>query len=601
MRRRLDAPLLQRSTAEEGFVRRNVAALAEKEYDVIIVGGGIFGICAAWDAVHRGLAVALVEQGDFAGATSANCFKIVHGGLRYLQHADLYRMRESNRELNALLRIAPHLVSPLPIAIPTYGHGMQSRGVLRLALRVYDLITCDRNRGLDDPQRRIPRPQVISRQECLNLFPGLKREGLTGAVIFYDGHMYSPPRLALSYLKSGIRAGGDAANYVEATDLLRRESRVYGIQARDVLSGNTLEIRGRIVLNAAGPWAEWLLRRQMGLDFSPTLSYSRDACFVVARPMIERYALAVQGRTRDPDAVLSRGHRHLFIVPWREHTLIGVWHVVYTGAPGAFTVTQEDLQAFLDEINEAYPPLSLTLNDVAMWHAGLVPFGHNESGAPDLSYGKRSHLIDHAREHRIEGLVSLIGVRYTTARGMATRAIDLVFRKLGRQAPRSVTATAPLYGGRIERFDEFLRSAIENRPLTLPPAVIRALVRNHGSAYKEVLRYFAEDPRWGETLGSSTVLKAEVIHAVREEMAQKLADVVFRRTDLGTGGYPGEVALMQCAELMASELGWGEDRSRQELDEANGTFPSRVCLDDRNAECQDQRTVLSLARDVARR
>jgi glycerol-3-phosphate dehydrogenase len=582
-------------------VRRNVAALVEKEYDVVVVGGGIFGICAAWDARQRGLSVALVEQGDFGGATSANCFKIVHGGLRYLQHADLYRMRESNRELNALLRIAPHLVSPLPIAIPTYGHGMQSKGLLRLALRVYDLITCDRNRGLTDPQRRVPRPRIISRQECLRLFPGLKREGLTGAVVFHDGHMYSPPRLALSYLKSAVGAGGVAANYVEAIDFLRRESRVYGIQARDVLSGKMLEIRGRIVLNAAGPWTERLLRRQMGLHFGPTLSYSRDACFVVARPLIERYALAVQGRTRDPDAVLSRGRRHLFIVPWREHTLIGVWHVVYTGAPGEFTVTEEDLQTFLDEINEAYPPLGLTLNDVAMCHAGLVPFGHNESGVADLSYGKRSHLIDHAKEHGIEGLVSLIGVRYTTARGMATRAIDLVFRKLGRQAPKSVTATTPLYGGRIERFADFLRSAIEDRPPTLTPAVIRALVRNYGSAYREVLRYFAEDPRWGETLGSSTVLKAEVIHAVREEMAQKLADMVFRRTDLGTGGYPGEVALMQCAELMALELGWGEGRLRQELDEANGTFPSRICVDDRNAECQDQRTALSLARDVERR
>jgi glycerol-3-phosphate dehydrogenase len=579
-------------------VRRNIAVLVEREYDVIVVGGGIFGICAAWDAVQRGLSVALVEQGDFGGATSANCFKIVHGGLRYLQHADLYRMRESNRELNALLRIAPHLVSPLPIAIPTYGHGMQSKGVLRLGLRVYGLITCDRNRGLKDPQQRVPRPRIISRQECLRLFPGLTRDGLTGAVIFYDGQMYSPPRLALSYLKSAVRAGGIAANYVEATDFLRRANRVYGIQARDGLSGNMLEIHGRIVLNAAGPWAEQLLRRQMGLQFSPTLSYSRDACFVVARPLIECYALAVQGRTRDPDAVLSRGHRHLFIVPWREHTLIGVWHVVYTGAPGEFTVTEEDLQAFLDEINEAYPPLGLTLNDVAMWQAGLVPFGHNESGAADLSYGKRSHLIDHAKEHGVEGLFSLIGVRYTTARGMAARAIDLVFRKLGKQAPKSVTATTPLYGGRIERFAEFLRSAIDSRPPTLSPAVIQALVRNHGSAYREVLGYFAEDPRWGETLGTSTVLKAEVIHAVREEMAQKLADVVFRRTDLGTGGYPGEMALMQCAQLMAAEFGWTENRVRQELDEVNVAFPPRVRLHDRRPECLDEPTSLSSARAV---
>jgi glycerol-3-phosphate dehydrogenase len=579
-------------------VRRNIAALVEKEYDVIVVGGGIFGICAAWDAIQRGLSVALVEQGDFSSATSANCFKIVHGGLRYLQHADLSRMRESNRELNALLRIAPHLVAPLPIAIPTYGHGMQSKELLRLALRLYDLITFDRNRGLTDPQQRVPRPRVISRQECLSLFPGLRREGLTGAVIFHDGHMYSPPRLALSYLRSAVRAGADAANYVEATDFLRRGGRVYGVQARDVLSGETLEIHGRLVLNAAGPWAERLLRRRMGLQFSPPLSYSRDACFVVARSLLERHALAVQGRTRDPDAVLSRGHRHLFIVPWRECTLIGVWHVVYAGAPGEFTVTEEDLRTFLDEINDAYPGLDLTLDDVAMWHAGLVPFGHNESGAADLSYGKRSHLIDHASEHGVEGLVSMIGVRYTTSRGVAERAISLVFRKLGRQAPKSGTATTPIYGGHIERFDEFLRTAIDSRPSTLSPAVMRALAHNHGSAYPEVLRYLDEDARWGERLGTSAVLKAEVVHAVREEMAQKLADAVFRRTDLGTGGYPGEAALIQCAKLMASELGWNESRLCQELAEVNDAYPSHVCGTHRSAECQAQQTPFNPARAV---
>jgi glycerol-3-phosphate dehydrogenase len=575
-------------------VRRNVAALGEKEYDVIVVGGGIFGICAAWDAIQRGLAVALIEQGDFAGATSANCFKIVHGGLRYLQHADLFRMHESNRELNALLRIAPHLVSPLPIVIPTYGHGLQSKEILRLALLAYDLITCDRNSGLKDPERRIPRPRFMSRQECLSLFPGLKCEGLTGAVTFHDGHMYSPPRLALAYLKSAVDAGADAVNYVQATDILQRRAGVYGVRSRDVLSGNSLEIRGRIVLNAAGPWAERLLWRGLQMQLSPTLSYSRDACFVVARPLIEPYALAVQGRTRDPDAVVSRGNRHLFIAPWRQHTLIGVWHVIYTGAPGEFTVTEAELQGFLDEINDAYPPLGLTLNDVAMWHAGLVPFGHNALDAADLSYGKRSHLIDHAKEHGVEGLISMIGVRYTTSRGVAQRAIDLVLRKLGRPVPKSTTAITPLYGGRIDRFAEFLRTAVDDRPVTVPPEAMRALVHNHGSAYREVLRYL-DDPRCGETLGTSTVLKAEVAHAVREEMAQKLADVVFRRTDLGTGGFPGAMALTQCAELMASELGWTDSRLRQELDEVNADFPTHVGVDSRDAEGLGPRIPLSAA------
>jgi glycerol-3-phosphate dehydrogenase len=565
--------LFERLRAGGGVVRRSIAALAEEEYDLVIIGGGIFGICAAWDATLRGLSVAVVESGDFAHATSANCFKIVHGGIRYLQHADLVRIRASSRERNAFLRMAPHLVQRLPIVIPTYGHGMRGKEILRAALYLYGLLTFDRNRGIQDPHRQIPAGYLISRQEVLDLFPGLERVGLTGAAVVYDGHMYSPPRLALAFLRSAVEAGAQAANYVRAIGLLRSRDRIYGIEAKDTLTGDQLKIHGKVVLNAAGPWAERLLRRQMGLRLTPEGTYSRDACFAVGRCFKAPYALAVQGKTRDPDALLSRKHRHLFLVPWRAYTLVGVWHVVYTGEPDEYTVTEEELQGFLDEINEAYPALGLTLDDVSMWNAGLVPFGENRPGAVDLSYGKRSRLIDHAKAHGIDGLMTLIGVRYTTARGEAARAIDLVFAKLGKIAPQSPSPATSIYGGQIEYFEEFLRRTIEQRPLGLSAEVMRALLHNHGSQYRDVLKYIDEDPGWAETVGASTVLTAEVVHAVREEMAQKLGDVVFRRTDLGTGGYPGAAALRKCAAVMARELGWDRDRIQKELAEVEAAFP----------------------------
>jgi glycerol-3-phosphate dehydrogenase len=555
-------------------MRRNVSALAEREYDLIIIGGGIFGICAAWDATLRGLSVALVERGDFGHATSANHFKIVHGGIRYLQHADLYRIRESNLERNVLLRTAPHLVHPLPFVIPTYGHGMQGKEALTAGLWLYNLITFDRNRGLRDPQRRIPRARFISRQECLEMSPHLEHRGLTGAAVFHEGQMYNPTRLSLSYLRSAVESGADAANHLEVTGFVRDRDRVFGVEAQDRLSGDGLEIRGRVVLNAAGPWAGHLLGIHMGLRLRPAPFFSRDAYFVVGRRLVGDYALAAQGKTKDPDALLSRGHRHLFLVPWRDYTLIGVWHVVHNGAPDEFTVTEEDLQGFLDEINEANPSLGLTLKDVSMWNAGLTLFGENEPGATDLSYGKRSLIIDHAKDHGLEGLVTLIGVRFTTARGVATKAINLVFEKLGRKLPKSATAVTPIYGGQIECFDEFLHQATEQRPPGLCAEVMPAMLHNHGSAYPEVLKYIDENPTWVETVGTSKVIKAEVVHAVRKEMAQKLGDVVFRRTDLGTGEHPGEAALRTCAGLMAAELEWDEGRVQKELAEVRAVFPN---------------------------
>jgi glycerol-3-phosphate dehydrogenase len=552
--------------------------LAEQEHDLVIIGGGIFGICAAWDATLRGLSVAIVESGDFAHATSANCFKIVHGGIRYLQHGDLVRLRHSSEERNALLRMAPHLVQPLPIVIPTYGHGMTGKEILGAALSVYDLITFDRNHCITDPTRQIPRGRLISRQEVLGLFPDLKRAGLTGAAIIHDGQMYSPPRLALAFLRSAVEAGAQAVNYVKATGVLQSGDRISGIEARDMLTGEKFKISGRVVLNAAGPWAEGILRLQPGLRLSPEATFSRDVFFAVARRFRGRYALTLQAKTSDPDAILSRQHRHLLLVPWRAYTLVGVWHVVYKGAPDEFTVTEEELQAFIDEINEGYPALGLRLDDISMWNAGLILFGENKPGAVDLSFGKRSRLIDHAKEHGIEGLITLIGVRYTTARRDAARAIDVVFRKLGKRGLQSPTPATPLYGGQIECFDEFLSRATEPRLAPLSTEVMRALLHSHGSQYREVLRYVDENPEWAGTVGASTVIKAQVVHAVREEMAQKLGDVVFRRMDLGTGEYPGAAALRTCATLMGLELGWDENRIRHELNEVEKVFPHHTRL-----------------------
>jgi glycerol-3-phosphate dehydrogenase len=554
------------------MVQRQIKSLIENKYDLVIVGAGIFGAFTAWDATLRGLRVAIIDKGDFCSGTSANHFKMVHGGIRYLQHADLIRIRETSRERNALIRIAPHLVHPLPVVIPTYGRGREGKAFLRLGLMAYDFITLDRNKGLHDPDRRIPETRVISKDECLELFPNLKSDGLTGAGIFYDAQMYNPTRLVFSVIRSAANAGAHAANYLQATEFVQDKKRICGIKVRDIMGKSEFEIRSKVVLNATGPWAERLLGLSTSLRLKPELTYSRDACFVVPRRLKGKYAIAVQGRTRDPDAIVSRKHRHLFIVPWRDYTLIGVWHVVHNGSPDDITVSQQELRTFLDEINEAYPLLGLTLEDISLWNAGLVLFGSNEPGATNLSYGKRSRLVDHSREHKVDGLITLIGVRATTARGVAKKAVDMVFRKLGKKSPPCKTAVTPIYGGQVDCFEDFLLQASDQCSPTLGPEIVRPLIHNYGSDYLNVLKYIDEDPTWGDPLGNTKVIGAEIVHAVREEMAEKLADVVFRRTDLGTGGHPGYEALRACADLMASEKGWSEDRTQNELDEVIASF-----------------------------
>jgi glycerol-3-phosphate dehydrogenase len=217
-------------------VQRNLSELASRDYDLVVVGGGIFGVCAAWDAALRGLSVALLEAADFAHAASANCFKMIHGGIRYLQHADLIRVRQSTAERSAFLRIAPHLAQPLPILIPTYGHGMKGKEILATGMKVYDLLTADRNRGIADPTRRIPPTHTLSAQRVRELHPYLDRPDLTGGAVFHDGQMYSPARLALRSAPAQARAR--AASYAGWCGCCARAS-VVGVEVR------SLPARGR--------------------------------------------------------------------------------------------------------------------------------------------------------------------------------------------------------------------------------------------------------------------------------------------------------------------------------------------------------------------
>ncbi len=555
-------------------MQRNLSALTDNSFDVVVIGGGIFGACAAWDAAQRGLSVALIERGDFSGATSAHSFKIVHGGIRYLQHLDISRLRQSCRERQAFLRIAPHLVRPLPIAIPTYGRGQKGKLSLRVGMGVYDMLTWGRNRDIQDPTRRIPSGRILSRSETLTRFPGLPTDGLTGAAVFCDGQMFNPPRLVLACLKEGVRAGAVAANYVEATELHRRGRRVTCVRARDTLSGSELEIQGRVIINATGPYAEHLLGKALQVQLGTPRTYSRDACFVVPKRLLENdCALAVLGQTHDPDYVFSRGERHLFIAPWRNFTLIGVWHKIHQGHPDQFRVTDEELEAFLREVRAAYPPLKITVDDIALSNAGLVPFGQNETGAKHLRYGHRSELIDHAEMHGIDNLITLIGVRYTMGRSDASQALDLAMRKLGRQGAECRTHRTAVAGGDMACFESLVDEVQKTGGLS--ESLARCLAHNYGTEYRRVLRYAVREPGQSLTIHNAPTLRAEIPHAVREEMAQTLADVVFRRTDLATGDYPGQEALAECADMMAAELDWDAARVQAEIRGVRESFPAR--------------------------
>ena len=546
-----------------------LASLANETFDVLVLGGGIGAACAAWDASLRGLKVALVERLDFGAGTSAHSFKVLHGGIRYLQHLDLPRLRESCHERGSFLRIAPHLMQQLPVAVPTFGYGIQSRWVLASAFAVLELLTFDRNRGLSDRARTIPAPYLLSRSELLQRFPGLPREGLTGAGVFYDGQIRNPPRAVLAIVQAAMDAGAVAANYCEADRLIVRNGAVCGAEVRDVLGNERFAVRAAVTVNAAGPYALDFLRRSEQ-SVRANVPFSRDMAIVIPRQLDPELAVAVQTRYADPDAVLSRGNRHLFMAPWRNrYTLIGVNSRVYTGSPYELKVTEPEVAEFVAEINEAYPGLQLKLEDVAAVNAGLLPFGENTQGAKDLSFGKRSVVIDHAQSDGLQGLVTGMSIRWTMGRLLGRHVTDLAEGKVRGGVSASRTDRTPVRGGDIVSLaavEKDLRAAAPQ----LSTTQVSRIASNYGADWNAVV-----GPQQSErqVIVGSDYLISELQHAVHHEYAATLTDVVLRRLDLGSGERPSEATLAACADLVASELGWSATRRASELQRVRASYP----------------------------
>jgi glycerol-3-phosphate dehydrogenase len=544
-------------------MKRDLTALANEQYDLLVIGGGAFGAAAAWDATLRGLKVALVERSDFGSGASAECFKMVHGGIRYLQHADLPRLRFSSAERTAFLRIAPHLVKPLPIVVPTYGYGRNSKQFLSTGMYVYDLLTLGRNRGMRDPSRHIPLTHLLSRREILDQFPELDPKSLTGGAVFHDGQMYNAARLVLAFVRSAANRGAQVANYVEATELLWHGNRVRGARVRDRLGNDTFEIRTGLVLNAAGPWAEYLLDDRTRFKGHRRGPFSRDAYFIVNRQPRGRCALAVPGQSRDSDALFSRAARHLFVVPWRKYTMIGVWHKVFAGRPDTATIDESEIEQWIGEMNTSFPALKLQRDEVIYANCGLVPFGDEASDRSELSFGKETRFFDHRRLHGVESLVTVVGIRFTTARGDAAKALDMLLGQLSKPPRAAATDRVPLLGGDIENFAALRAAATRQAGDTLSAASLDALLRNHGTLFDRVLRMSDTKPH--ARIGDSTTLGAEVSYAVNQEMAVHLEDVVLRRSDLGSGSHPGLAALDETAQRMQALLGWSSQRRTEEV------------------------------------
>jgi len=554
-------------------MKRDLNELSKHEYDVVIIGAGIYGVNAAWDATLRGLKVALIEKGDFGCATSSNSLKTIHGGIRYLQHLDFKRMRESIHERMILMKIAPHLVYPLRVVMPTYSYKMKSRPAMMVATLLNDIVGFDRNQ-LDDPSKYMPKSYTVPKKKVQDYIPGYTKYNLNGAAIWYDCQCYNTERLLLSFVISAAEHGAVVANYVKAVGFLKAGNKVTGVRAQDVLSGDEFDIRAKVVINNAGPWVDSVLKNLNGKLPDQKFNLSTAMNIVVNRRIMDNAAgLSGPYRYVRKDGSVYSAYRILFFAPWRDYTIIGTNHLAYQGNQDSYKITEAEIQDFLSAVNQAYPAANIKREEVSFFYGGFLPMARQHPDTGQVILENHYKIFDHTRDFGVDGLISVVGVKYTTARDVAQKTIDLVYQKMGQDAPKCRTEDVPLHGGNIERFNDFVENAVKSQPYRLDEKVMKHLSYNYGSAYNDILRYGEQDEKWVELIpDSSEVLKAEVLHGVREEMAQKLSDVVLRRTDLGTAMNPGETALKETAGIMAAELGWDDIRIKQEIEEVRQIY-----------------------------
>jgi len=486
------------------MIRRDPAAAAAGQFDLAIVGGGIYGVTLALEAARRGVRSVLVERDDFGGATSWNSLRIVHGGLRYLQTLDLPRFRESVVERRWWLAHFPDLVRPLPCLMPLYGNGMRRPAVLRIALAMNDILSARRNVGVD-AHCTLPRGRVLNPAQTAAHFPGVETQGLRGAALWHDAAMPDSQRLIVELLHWAGSAGAVALNYTEAGGIVAAGGTVRGLAVRDRLTDEEHLLAAPVVINCAGPWCRELAA-MFHRDFPELFRLSLAFNVLLDRTPPADTALGVE--PREP------GARTYFLHPWKGKVLAGTFHAPWEGPRADDAVEEGHVAEFLGDLNQAIPGFDLRPADVLRVHWGYLPAAAEGSAA----LAAREVLVDHGSTGGPRGLFSVSGVKFTTARRVAERTLRTVF-PAARPAARSPTCRpAPATPASLAQFEDWLSREPER-------------------AAQEVRRLVETEA---------------VIH---------IDDLVLRRTDWGMDPREGR----RIATGIAPLLGWDDDRLRSGL------------------------------------
>jgi len=543
--------------------------LADEEFDVLVIGGGVVGAGTALDAVSRGLSVALVEARDWAAGTSSRSSKLIHGGLRYLEQRDFGLVREALSERSILLnKIAPHLVRPVPFLLPLR-HRVWERAYIGAGVLLYDTL------GTAGGTRALPRHRHLTKSAALRRAPGLRADAIVGAIQYYDAQV-DDARYVMMLARTAAQYGARVATRTRVTGLLRQGERVTGAIVRDLEGDREIRVRAKRVIGATGVWT----------DDMHELAQVRGSVNVRAAKGV--HLVVPRDRINLDTGLIARTEKSvLFVIPWGRHWLIGTtdtdWHLD-RNHPAA---SKADIDYLLDHVN-AVLSKPLTRDDIEGVYAGLRPL---------LSAGDGEQTSQLSREHVVAspapGLTVVTGGKYTTYRIMAKDAVDAAVVDLEQVVPESVTDKVQILGaeGFAAVWNERRRLA---RRSGLHPSRIEHLLHRYGSCVDELFELIDADPTLAKPItGADDYLRVEAVYAASHEGALHLEDVLTRRTRISIEEWDrGVAAASEVAELLAPVLGWDEQATKAEVER----YLSRVQAERDSQDREDDSTA-----DQARR
>lgn len=516
-------------------------------FDVIVVGAGINGLGIARDAAERGLSVALIEQEDLCFGVSAWSGRLVHGGLRYLEHGDVPLVRESLRERERLFRLAPHLVKPVRLIMPFYSRNKRPSWLIGLGMIAYDVLSFDKS---------VKWHRILGKKAVRERFTGMAEQGLSGAALFTDGQVEFAERLCVELAIAAADAGCVIRTHERVTDFITENGRVVGVrtQTRD---GGEAEVRASIVINAAGPWVDRVNHVEGdGTEAAPRLIGGSKGSHIIVDPF--------PGAPTDVVYYESQTDQRLvLVIPWMGRYLIGCTDRLFDQEPDAARAEVDEIDYLLTEANTLMPEANLRRDDILFTYSGVRPLPY-VPGVPEWKI-PRSHIVfDHAKKGQ-PGLLSIVGGKLTTYRQLAEDAVDDVMRLLGRRG-KTVSKETPFPGARADDLAAFRAEFLASAPVERDTA--ERLLALYGVRAERVTELVRREPALAERFDpQSPAIAAELVLAVEDEFAVTIADVFARRILLAFEPGHGREGVERAADILAGHLGWStEERAWQIAD-----------------------------------